>query len=477
MCWPSSLMHFPTLNMSYVMIVIASLLLNTYYAYEWHTRCESSYLFPKHASQVGYNFYRYGTITRLYEGSTYKYHGVVGTGHMQDRAPNMKDTIGYGVLLGLLWKATGATQFYWVILLQVLLLTLSLCLLYQAIFWFYQDRQKAAFSIFGVFAFLPAFYLNVQPVKDMWSFYGTVVLLWALIGLMQHKIDKKILCGSAVFFAVCQWMRPTVFGVLMVLLIIGLPVFYIYFKHHVGVLKKLLIYFFIANLMVFWVPFVLYNKVAFNRFFVGPTGLALLVSFADFPNPWGVECSEDWVARHVQERYPNLDCVNETQEFDDAAKSIFIEYFEQEPFLYFKNLLYRVLGMFFVNMPWTAQFSDFVGYNSCHSKFEALCQAWHTGVFETVRFCFFFLYIRLFLLLAYVGFFWLLLEKQFILPFLVIIAVVGNCGEVLSHIELKYLMQCYGFLGIFAGLFVFFLQSKVKTIINHNRFYRKLCDG
>lgn len=458
-------------NSCYYSIIAVSLLLNICYVYEWHQSCHGALLFPEHASQLGYNFYRYGTVTRLYEVAKYQEYKVVGTGTFLDSAPSMKDSVGYGVLLGLLWKITGSSSFYSVIFLQVLLFTLSLCFIFQALFWWYQDQQQAIFATLGVLLFLPGIFLNVQPVKDIWSFFGTVAILWASIGLMKKKIPTSLLIISAIFFVVCQWMRPTVFGVLLALSFVGLPLFYFFFKTHCDALKKLLLYFWVANIFFFWVPWMSYNKITYNRFFVGPTGLALLVSFADSTNKWGVQASESWVENHVKERYPNLPYQDGMQEYDDVIKSIFLEYVQEEPLLYFKNLAYRIVRLFFVEMPCNTQPPYFLGYKVYDTKikiaFEQGLKKGAFGIFTWIIFfmykVFTYLYIRFFLFLAYCGIVLSIYRKEFFLPLLITILVVGNLGEVVSHIEIKYLMQCYGFFGIFVGISLVSFQQKAIT--------------
>lgn len=452
-------------NLIYAPIVISSLMFSGYYFYEWYQFCTDTPLFPEHASQLGYNFYKYNSLTHLYEQAVYKDHGVVATGVSIDRVPDIRDTIGYALLLGVLWKVTGSTKFYWVSLLQIFFFIIVLCLLFQMLWWLYEDRIKALYGVFGILAFLPGVYISVQPVKDIWSFFGTAVLLWVIIGLIKEKLSIKHLLGSALFFALCQWLRPTVFGVLVALLFLGLPFFYWYNKKQFAVFRRVIIWFFCINVLIFWIPWMTYNKLTYDRFVVGPTGLALLVSFGERPNSWGIQVSESWFEEHVKERFPQIECKNGTQEFDDKGKEIFIEYFKKDPALYFINFFYRLKKMVMLNMPCMASFWSYAEYSS---KLEAFKKYIQMGPCETIKFCVYVFYVRFFLLIAYLGLILALSEGSALLVVLIAIAVLGNCGEILSHIEDKYFMQCYGFLGIFVGLCVFllkeFLTKKLKNV-------------
>ncbi len=450
------------LNIYYLAIIAVGLFATSCYYYEWYQYAQDRPLFPEHASQLAYNFYTYNTLNYLYESARYEDHGVVGVGSVVNRLPDIRDTIGYAFLLGLSWKLTGTTKFYWVSFLQICLFILSLCLLFQMLWWFYDDRTKALYGTLGILAFLPLAFISVQPVKDIWSFFATAALVWVIMGSIKNKLQRKHIIATAVFFAVCQWLRPTVFGVLGALVFLGLPFFYWYNKNDFKKIKQIAFWFVCANIFIFWLPWIAYNKSTYNRYFVGPSGLALITSLGERKNPWGFDASEVGFEKAVRERYPHTTYVNGTQEFDDLGKQLFIECFKQNPMIYVINLGYRLKKIVMRNMPLMASFWHYAQYRS---KIEALKMHIQNGFVETLKFCIYVFYTRSFLLFSYIGLVLFLKRYSLLLPILVGIAVFGNCGELLSHLEDKYLMQCYGFLGIFFGFFIFWLQNIVMAQI------------
>ena len=94
---------------------------------------------------------------------------------------DVTDTVGYGVLLGLLWKLTGSFSYLDVQLLQILLFSLLMFLWYQLGLWFFKKPCHAFLWGLSVLLFLPIFYLNVQTNRDVWAYYGSFFLFYLVL--------------------------------------------------------------------------------------------------------------------------------------------------------------------------------------------------------------------------------------------------------------------------------------------------------
>jgi len=181
------------------------------------------------AGEIAYNVYRYNS-TRLnqkrgsyihsrqeHENSIIQYAEVdhsqfgEGTSHKY-----IAETVGYGVLLGLLWKITNSLNYRDIQILQIILYALSIFLIYGlASMLFNNDSMALACSVAHLF-FFPGAYLNMYTLRDAWVYYGLIVLFYIFIRyLILKKSIFSVFCGS-IFFALCQFIRPNIKNMLNV---------------------------------------------------------------------------------------------------------------------------------------------------------------------------------------------------------------------------------------------------------------------
>ena len=311
--------------------------------------------------QIGYNFAKYNQLklnTKLSKymrakrkelGRVIEYSEV---NHLEFGTPDVHrsvhDTIGYGLFLGILWKITGSYRYLDARLIQILIFCLLMFLIYGlALMWF--KSRRSAFLVGCIhLSFLPIFYENVNPQRDIWAYYALVLLLYGVSSFLLKKTSLAQLALWMSLFGICQWMRPmVVFSFIMtgcVLLVYG-----IVNTSERGRIFKALSVGLICNTLIFWIPFMAYNKQVYNRYIVSPYGQNMLAGMGEFDNPWGFKCSDSWMKEHVSQKY---NVKYGTSEFQDKAYEEFMWAYSQSPWHYYRSVLKRIPKLLFPRMHW-----------------------------------------------------------------------------------------------------------------------------
>ncbi len=411
---------------------------------------------PKLAKPEGLDKRRLGRTISPISNTLFNF-STVRTQNFTDlsQAFPVNDTVGYGVVLGLLWKLTGSLHYHDVQILQILLYLLSLVLVFQIAVMLFGSTSIAWWCLIAHLFFLPLIALNVQAVRDVWAYYGTVLLLWGVLRFLHGKnFLILVLCGIGV--ALCQWVRPTVF--LAVLMVIGVLVLLVLLKRNSW--RKILICISClgaTNLVIFWLPFMTYNKVAYNRLMVGPIGQDLLEGLGEFENPWGFELSDEFVATFIGQKYQ---LQYGTPEFDDKAKEEFLIAYKQQPSLYWRNIFKRLPNALLPGLPWLfPKESPFAGVHGWQAKIKAVVSSWSVFWDFMLRH----VYIRLFLLLGYVGMAVALYRRNYVAVFLALAIMIGGLGKLPSHIEYRYLVPFYWVFSLWVGYLVAMFIPKQNT--------------
>lgn len=422
--------------------------------------------------QVGYNINAYGSIginpeitkkmddQRCAKGTLIDYDCVNPHEFQAPTKPFVtNDTIGYGLVLGALWKLTNSFSFNDVQWLQIFIYSLLMLLLYQIVLLLFGSAQMAFGACLAHLLFFPLIAMNVQPVRDVWAYYGVVILVYGMVQYLFNyaSLWRLLMCGIG--FSACQFVRPSVFLALLTLSC----VFFIYGLVHRALIKKIISMLAIlvfANMLCFWVPFVTYNKTNYDRYFVGPVGLDLLEGLGEFPNRWGYKLDDIWASDYICTKYNVLPG---TPEFDDKAQEEFNQAFKQEPLTYVVNIFKRLPGLMLPGLPWifyTA--SPYTGASSWQEKLQSIMQSKDLMIDFLLRH----IYIRLYLLIGYIGAIMLLMQRRYFVVALLFGGIVlGGLGKLPSHIEYRYVVPYYWVFGLcaaYAGKFFknYFLAQK-----------------
>lgn len=445
------------------LLLAAAFLLNLVFLFFYNP--EIYYTMTQLHGQLGYNFYRTNTltlnpaITSAVQDLQQEHDRLVDFDQFRDQQwPRsnevfpVHDPIGYGVLLGLLWKLTGSLKFRDVQVLQIMLFIIALCMLYHSIFLLYGSLGFAVLASSLLLCFLPIVVMNIQPARDIWSFYAMVVLWYLTIKMWQSTATTSFVLLAGIFFAWCQWMRPTLVTALMVFTVLNI----IYGCVHRDKIKAIVRTFCLLwcmNILFFWLPFALYNQYAYQRYFVSPCGQNLLEGLGEFENPWGYQLSDPWIADYIFKKYGYA---HGTAAFDDAAKKEFWQAVGQQPFFYIKTLIKRLPQVFLPPLQWLMlKQSPYINYATRQDKIKALLRSPSLWLDFVLRW----LYIKLFLLLGYIGFYYMLRDKRFWELLLLGAVIVCGWATFPSHIECRYLVPFYWPFALGVAYFIYYYLS------------------
>jgi len=269
-----------------------------------------------------------------------------------DAYRDVYDTIGYGVLIGLVWKVTHSLSRMDVQFLQVILFSCLMLLVYQIGLLFFDDKRVAFLSGIVLCFFLPAVRLNVYAMRDVWGVYATIMLLFGLTAYIHKRIGGSalIICGCVTAFM--QFIRPSMFFAFVGVNIMALA-YGFYIKNVRKVLQAVGI-FVITNILFFWLPFVTYNKTAYGRYFVGTSGITLIETLGEYENPWGYVFRDSWYAEFIKQH----GFKKGTAEGEDKGREIFFASVREHPWIYVKGVLKRIPRVLFPQFVWIPQLCD-----------------------------------------------------------------------------------------------------------------------
>jgi len=352
------------------------------------------------------------------------------------------DTVGYGIIIGLLWKVTKSLHYRDIQLLQIILYSLCLILVYGiALMLFHSTAIALACGIAHLFYF-PGTYLNVHTLRDAWIYYGLIVLLYVFVRYLKNQKGLLTAIGGCSFFAWCQFIRPPLFSLLLILSCVAFC--YAFFDQTVR--KATILFLAVAwttNIFFFWIPFVAYNMVAHGRAFVSTAGQNLIEGLGEFKNPWGFSVSDDNFANFMQKNY-GLHCGS--LECDDKARELFWDIVRTHPWFYITTLIRRLHRIFLPALPWFSYVEE-QGSLTFKEKLKALPHSPHL-FFDIVGRQ---IYIRLYLIIGYLGLLLLLIHKNYFAAMVLTGSIISSWTVFFTHVEHRYLIPYYALFSLFVG--------------------------
>lgn len=439
--------------------------------------------YPETPIDLAYSVYRDYSFD-AYTSKTNYNNGVVVKNDISPKRIPIFEHPGYGWLMGLVWKVTGSLKYYDMQILQIVLFVWSCLLLYWGLLTLF-EKDKAFLMALSVPFFLPLLFLNVNPIRDVYCFYGAVVLFYLFMHGFYGKIPFVKVILSGFFIAFCQWMRPTIFGSLVVVSVFVLIYCLIYKKDKLKFISFIVVLLTLTNIVAFWIPWSIFNKQVHGRYFAGPSGQQLLDSMGwRGPNKINPNCPDTnnglycdaCVTQYTIKRF-NIDIKTTqigTPEFDDQMKEAFWEWFWKDSIFWFKGLFWRIKKILFLDLTWsTTPGWNWQYYNSFSRYSDRLRAAYLFGWYGLCEFLFRRWFVRLFMLFGYVGAFCLLYEKYyFLLGLLISLTGGGIAPAIISHPEHRYLIPFYFLYPLCAGYFFyavnlclkFFYGKKSKTL-------------
>lgn len=424
-----------------------------------------------------YSFYRKNDLSHVYYEISVRQHVIEKMRLLEiAKTPSIHDTPWYGFMLGLIWKCIGTPSLIYIQIVQIILFSLIALVLWRIILLCFENPVIQAAVMLGFFFYLPLVRMNVIPGRDVWSFYASIVLLYALIEVLYRpKKNNRYMILAPVFFGICQLFRPNVLFLLITLFISAFGIAFFWHKEKIKHLFRTMLLWMICNIVVFWVPFLVFNKITYNRWFVSYSGHALVQAFSTVENPWGFSFSDEATHNFIANRYPGV--IYATPEYGDAGIKIFKSLFQKYPLLYIKAFLKSLRQAFFENMPGHIYLSiRYKEYDQIKGFEKIKNIVREKGFFELFFFIIHHYFVKNIQWLGYCGFaLALLFKKTRRIAFLCFFGVVcGVVGLLFSHCESRYVIPFYWpfglfagyFLGIVLGYFLSFYRLKIRLLWN-----------
>ena len=400
-----------------------------------------------------YNFFKHNTLFTWYERDLCWKDGLIhskvpNSGAVIGQHP-VTETIGFAVIVGLLWKITGSPSIYHIQLLAIILFALSFLFLYEIAFLLFNSHIVALLTCISNLLFFPLTYTAIQGRNDIWTYFGIVLLLFIVA---KHKKQTHFvgLFLWGIVIALLQWVRSAlmfpVFGVIFLLIMLD------FLTEKNGHYRSLIFGLFLSNILFFWAPFFIVNKIYYGRYFVGPLGLLLLVGLGEFPNKWGIVCKDSWVMDRISFSLGTVD-------FDDEAKALFFKFFKEDPLFFLSNIFRRCVNLLFWNFTWFDYDPALYNYSTHIIDKIKLLIASPVVLFD---FIFRALYVRVYFLLGYCGIVLALMKKYYFEVLLLMTCMWSIPMVLLSHIEDRYVVVHFWIISFFVAFYLnqYFSQAK-----------------
>lgn len=448
-----------------VFLIALSMTSFFFISFHGHIKNNGSY-YPETPTDLAYSVYKHNAFTKYKALTTYK-DGVKIVSTTNTKIPVVEHP-GYGWLMGLVWKITGSLKYCDMQILQIILFVISCFFLYWGLVVALQDSNQALWATAGVPLFLPLLFLNVNPIRDIYCFYGSSILFYLFVYIYHKKLAIKQVIAGGLFVALCQWMRPTIFGSL----VLGASFLLLYsFFYNRKKLKNIflsILLLILTTMGAFWVPWALFNKRVHGRYFAAQSGQLLLDSMGwRGPNKINPECPDtkhglycDKCVTDYTIRRFNLDITRikiGSPEMDDKMKEAFWRWFWEDPVFWFKGMFWRIKKVMFLDMTWsTTPGQNWKYYNSFDKYSDRLKAAYSFGVHALLEFLFRRWFVRLFMFMGYVGALCLLYRQYyFLLGLLVFLTAGGISPAIISHPEHRYLTPFYFIYPLCVGYFLY----------------------
>jgi len=264
--------------------------------------------------------------------------------------PQIFDMPGYGILLAGIWKLTNKYRYIYVQVLQILIDSLMVFLLFFIVKDLFGEKS-ALITSFLYSIYLPQAFLSVHPLRDCWPMFIGITVIYLIIQYVKHpRFLLPFLVGLII--GIGAYLRPNVLYLAIFCAIFA--VLYLGKKRAVrlALISSIVVIFL---LLPWWARnYRIYHKFIplsanFGAAFWGGLGIV--------SNPYGFEYSDGAADRYVQEM--GYDYEYGTPEFSDVLLKRALEVIKTYPSFYIKTILYRIPKALFPGIPWGIEPMDF----------------------------------------------------------------------------------------------------------------------
>ncbi len=457
-------------NKQSLLLVCLALCMNILFFYLYNPKVY--FAITQAHGQIGYNFYKHNVVgmnsalTKTMDslmreqGCLIDYDNIEAF-HVNSYEPfPINDTVAYGLLLGLIWKITGSLKFEDIQILQIMLFSLLMLLYYQVAYMLFGCTQIALCCGIAQLCFFPLLAYNVMPVRDVWAYYGLLVLCYAVLAYLFEHIHMSVLISSLIFFVLCQWIRPTLsFALIM------MSIFLVVYAMKKSQMRAftLICYMWSISLLLFWLPFSYYNYTTYGRYMVSPAGQSLLEGLGELPNRWGHQLNDEYVNEFISNKYR---LGYGTVEFDEAAMQEFKQCVKEDPWHYIKTLVWRLPDVFLPGLQWIFyEQSPYAGCNGMAEKLIFVFSSWQNIIDFVLRH----IWMRFYLFCAYAGLILMLMRKRYVAIAFILTCLLSGLSTYPSHIEYRYIVPFYWITSLFVGFLFYCILTRFENMFNSIR--------
>ncbi len=455
----------PLLNKHALTLVALALLINGIFLYLYNPKVY--FAITQAHGQIGHNLYKHNVIGMNADLADYMRNQMHEQGQLidYDTIPHQEfnkptepfpinDTVGYGVLLGLLWKLTNSLKFRDIQLLQIIIFCILMLFYYQVAYLLFGSTQIAFVCGTMQLLFFPLISYNVMPVRDVWAYYGLLILCYAVLSYMHRHISQLNMSLCVIFFAGCLWIRPTLSSaaIMMTFFLIG------YALNKTAVRKRcieLVAALWLITGLLFWLPFMYFNIKQYNRLLVSPAGQSLLEGLGELPNQWRHKLNDEYVNELISSKYGHT---YGTPEFDEAAMHEFKQCVKEDPWHFGKTLFYRLPDILLPGLQW-------IFYEqSPYAQYQGTIQKLSCALSSLPNIIDFFLrhiWMRLYLLFGYMGLYFMLRQKRYTACAFIVTCLLSGLSTYASHIEYRYIVPFYWVFSFYVGYLVYALKQYI----------------
>jgi len=373
--------------------------------------------------------------------------------------PLIYDVPGYSILLGAIWKITSNYRFIYVQVIQIVLDSLMILLLFSIVRRLFNERA-ALITAFLYAVYLPEAFLSIHPLRDCWAMFATIAIIYLIIRYRENPGTRSAL-GVGVLTGLATYLRPNLIFITLVCSIFG--IFYIGKKN---CLKQILI----SSIVVagILIPWWIRNWRIYHRFIPLTISLpqVMWTGLGTCPNQYGFVYSDGKAQEYVVQQ--GYSYYYGTPEHADILWKRVSTVIKEDPLFYLKAIVWQIPKALFPGTAWGIEPRDFRAHlekwsfkewNRVHRAGILAYMKQHPfiGLYKAAQ--------RIFMFLLFLfGLFGILGEKEKLAPVLLLISIpfyfIGI--SLLIHAEPRYVLPGTWVYLVFSAVFIENLLKRWK---------------
>jgi hypothetical protein len=213
---------------------------------------------------------------------------------VEQLTPLYNDEGGYGFLLAMIWKVSGAKRWWYIRVLQIILDVLMCWLVYMTGKKMFGEKVGLLAAL-SYACFIPGIELVVRPHRDIWVTFLFITTVSQLTSLNNGKNTGWKMLSIGIATGVVAWMRSTV----LLFAILLIPVLFITRRREEALRFSLLLF---TGFVLSFSPLIVRNYVVFDKFMAtrGAFWHSFWAGVGQTPNPYNVSDDDDAIVRFAQ---------------------------------------------------------------------------------------------------------------------------------------------------------------------------------